>query len=535
MQAPLPNPPPLDRGLWHHADFLRLWAAQAFSAFGSRITRTALPIIAVTTLGQSEAMVGLLAALQLAPGVILAMVVGGFVDRGRKRRILIASDVIRAALVLSLTLAWALDALTMLQVILVGAGVGAASALFQITDNAYLPTLIGRRRLLEGNAKLETTEAIAEITGPASAGVLIAALGAPLTVVIDAASYLWSAFMLRQIRATDAPASASYPGLSDEARPRDDGTGSTAAGSTAAARSTAAGSTAGDLSTSVRTKGDDPDASARSTRGTAEVSARSGATAEEVSAGSALAPMEASAGSPTTDEDPGESALAVRTGEDFRIGVRAVFGHPLVRPIMLTLMVWSIAGGFFSALYTLFLLRELGLSEGTFGLIVAMGGVGSLAGAVLARALARLFGVGRTLLVTSALSVACTLFIPISAMFTSPVVTIGFLVAHQLLADGFAVAFIVLAVTLRQTVLPRDLLGRANAAVHVCTTGVLPVTALLAGGLAEMIGIQAAVWVGLSIGLLAPVFLWRLRTLKDMPTSDLGASDSALTRPDARG
>lgn len=439
-------------GLWRHADFLRLWAAQAISAFGSRITRTALPIIAVTTLGQPEAMIGVLAALQLAPGVLLAMVAGGFVDRGRKRRILISADVIRAGLVASLTLAWALGALSaqtrhpgwaMIHVVLVGAGVGAATALFQITDIAYLPALIGRRRLVEGNAKLETTEAIAEITGPASAGALIAALGAPLAVAIDAASYLWSALMLGRIRASDTPGQrAAAPSADDDA----------------------------------------------------------------------------------TFEPP------VRTGEDFRIGMRAVFGHPLVRPVVVTLMVWSIAGGFFNALYTIFCLRELGLSEATFGVIIAMGGVGSLAGAALSRTLARVLGVGRTLLATSALSLACTLFIPISASAGSHRMAIAFLVAHQLLGDGFAVAFIILAVTLRQTVLPRDLLGRANAAIHVCTTGVLPVAALLAGGLATAIGIRAAVWVGLLIGLAAPIFLWRLRHLRDMPTGDLGASDAAMVR-----
>src|SRR6185503_2929583 len=107
--------------------------------------------------------------------------------------------------------------LSMIHVVIVGAGVGAASALFQITDVAYLPSLIGRRRLVEGNAKLETTEAIAEITGPASAGALIAALGAPLAVAIDAASYLWSAFMLGRIRAPDVAAAPET--ASADARP----------------------------------------------------------------------------------------------------------------------------------------------------------------------------------------------------------------------------------------------------------------------------------------------------------------------------
>lgn len=450
--TPPPSQPSPERDLWGHADFLRLWAAQAISAFGSRITRTALPIIAVITLHQPEALIGVLAAMQLVPGVLLATVAGGFVDRGRKRRILVTADLIRAALVASLTAAWAVGALSaahglasMIHVIVVGAGVGAATALFQITDVAYLPSLIGRRRLAEGNAKLETTEAIAEITGPASAGVLIAALGAPLAVAVDAASYVWSAVMLGRIR-----------GGGGDLAPR-------------------------------------PDARAA-----------------------------------TADPDPAASAM--RTGDDFRVGVRAVFGHSLVRPLVLTLMVWSVTGGFFVALYAPYCLREIGLGESVFGVIIAMGGVGSLAGAVLARGLARRLGVGRTLILAATLSLACTLFIPLAGLAGSRPVAIGFLVAHQLLGDGFSVAFVVLAVTLRQTVLPRDVLGRANAAIYVCTTGMLVVASLLAGGLASLIGIDAAVWAGMLAGLVAPVFLWPLRRMRDMPAGDLGASEPAMVR-----
>jgi MFS family permease len=448
MTPPEPDrPPPVERDLWRHADFLRLWAAQAVSAFGSRITRTALPIIAVITLGQPESMIGVLAAMQLVPGIALAMVAGGVVDRGHKRRILIAADAIRAALVASLTVAWALDALAMSQVILVGAGVGAATALFQITDVAYLPQLIGRRRLAEGNARLETTEAIAEITGPASAGVLIAALGAPLAVAIDAASYAWSALLLGRIRGDARPEPPARP------EPRE------------------------------RSGRDD---------------------------------------APPAGE-PGADAAALRTGADFRIGVRAVFGHPVVRPIILTLMMWSVSGGFFIALYTPFCLRTIGLSERAFGVIIAMGGVGSLAGAILARGLMRRLGVGRTLLVTSTLSLGCTLFIPIAAACGSRAAAIGFLAAHQLLGDGLAVAFVVVAVTVRQTALPRDVLGRANAAIHVATTGVLVIASLIAGGLASLIGIRAAVWTGMLIGLTSPLWLWPVRRVRDMPPGDLGA------------
>ncbi|MFN0251647.1 MAG: MFS transporter [Kofleriaceae bacterium] len=409
-----------NRGLWGHRDFMRLWAAQAISAYGSRITRTALPIIAIAMLDQPESVVGVLVAGQLAPGVVLALFIGGFVDRGNKRSILIAADLVRAAAVASLTIAWAAGALTMVHLMIVGAIVGAASALFAITDNAYLPALIGKEHLAEGNAKIETTEAIAEITGPASAGALIAALGAPLAVAIDAATYVWSAVMLGRIRTRVQPADESAPSVSMSLR-----------------------------------------------------------------------------------------------GGDLEVGMRAVFGHSIVRPIVASHMVWSLSGGFFMALYTPFCLRDLALDTTTFGVVIAMGGVGSLAGAMLSRSFVVRFGLGRTLVITSALSLVCALFIPLAS---GPfVVIVTLLVAHQLLSDGFAVAFVIQAVTLRQTVLRKEVLGRANAAIHVCTASLLPIGALIAGFVAEAIGTREAVWIGVTIGLIPPLILLPLWKIREMP------------------
>lgn len=409
-------------GLSRHADFKRLWAAQVVSAFGSRITRTALPIIAVSTLDQPDSIIGILMAMQLAPGVLLAMFAGGHVDRGDKRKILIGADLVRAGVVASLTIAWACGILSMVHLIVVGAVVGAASALFQITDNTYLPELVGKEHLGEGNAKLESTDAVAEITGPASAGLLIAAIGAPLAVVIDALSYVWSAMWLGKIET-------------------------------------------------------------RSER--------------------------------AVDAKPARSALRA---DDLRIGLRAVFGHPYVRWIVISHMVWSICGGFFISLYTPFCLRELELPNSIFGVIIAMGGVGSLAGALMSRWLVKTIGLGRTLVIASALSLACAVFIPLAT--GSIAIIVGFLVLHQLLSDGFAVAFVIQAVTLRQTVLPKDVLGRANAAIHVCTASLLPISAVVAGFLAEVIGIRNAVWVGVAIGFVPPLLLlplWKLRELPETP------------------
>jgi MFS family permease len=435
-----------------------LWSAQAVSAFGSRITRTALPIIAVDTLGEPESIVGLLAALQLAPGVLLAVFSGGYVDRGDKRRILIVADLLRAALIASLTFAWALGRLDIIHVIVVGAVVGAAAALDHITEVAYLPAIVDTGQLADGNSKLEVTEAVAEITGPASAGVLIAALGAPLVVVIDGIAYLWSAFMLGRIQARAVPhgESARAPSRSESS------------GARAPSRTESSG---------VRRP------STRDSR--ADLASASGGFTAALGQG------------------------------DLQVGLRTVFSHPFVRPVVLALMVWSIAGGFFLALYTVFCLRELDLSKSVFGIVIAMGGIGSLAGALVSRALVRAIGLGRTLLVTSALSLALALFIPLAG--GSEVRTIGFLIAHQLLADGFAVAFLIQAVTLRQTVLPRHLLGRANAAIHVCTVGILPIAAVIAGVLAQAVGTRGAVWIGVSIGCAAPLFLIPLRKLREMP------------------
>jgi MFS family permease len=409
-------------GLWAHRDFMRLWAAQAISAFGSRITRTALPVIAINTLGQGEGIVSILAALQAASGTILAPFAGGFVDRNRKRPILIAADVFRALVVASVSLTWAVGALGMPQVIAVGVLVGAASALFQITDIAYLPSLIARGQLAEGNSKLETTEAIAEVTGPAAAGALIAVLGAPLAMIFNTASYLWSAVMLGRVRTIEA------------------------------------------------------------------------------------------------EPEPQPDAMASRgwqSRKDLRVGMRAIFGHPLVRPIVLAFMVWSIVGGFFNALYALLCLRELDLPVATFGVIVAMGGVGSLGGALISRPLARAIGVGPTLIVTAALSLAAGLFLPLAS--GSRTVVLGCLGAHQLLADGFAVAFVIQAVTLRQSVLPKHVLGRANAAFVVCTAGLVPLSSLIAGAIAELTSIRSGFWVAVSIGMVAPLLLLPLRKLREIP------------------
>jgi hypothetical protein len=181
-------------------------------------------------------------------------------------------------------------------------------------------------------------------------------------------------------------------------------------------------------------------------------------------------------------------------------------------------MVWWMSYGFFAALYTLLCLRTLELSQSTFGVIIAMGGIGSFAGAVISRPVARAIGTGPTLIGAAVLSVSAGILIPLAG--GSRVLAIALLSAHQLIGDCFSVVFNIQAVTLRQTVLRKEILGRANAAIHLCTAGIVPFTALLAGALAQLTSIRFAMWIGVLIALVAPILMWPLRKLREMPAPE---------------
>ncbi|AWM88711.1 MFS transporter [Microvirga sp. 17 mud 1-3] len=187
-------------GLWRNPDFMRLWAAQSLSAVGARFTREGLPIIAALLLDASATDLGLLVALSALPGVLLSPFAGAWIDRTRRRRVLILADLVRAAALVTLpVMAW-LGTITIGQVMGVAAVVALFSMVFQTADNAYLPTVVEKEQLLEGNAKLATTDAVAEVAGPALAGVAIQLLTAPVALLFDALSYLWSAVLLASIR-----------------------------------------------------------------------------------------------------------------------------------------------------------------------------------------------------------------------------------------------------------------------------------------------------------------------------------------------
>ena len=194
--------------LWRHADFRRLISALSVSQMGAKIAREALPLTAVLVLGAGPmAMSGLTIAASL-PTLLMALHAGAFLDRVRRRPAMILADLVRFLVLISVPAAALLGVLTMAQLCIVAFAVSAATLAFDIADQAYLPGLVGRADIVKANATKEAADAATEITGPPLGGMLVQIIGGPLTILIDAVSYLFSAAFLGRIRTAEPPNAA---------------------------------------------------------------------------------------------------------------------------------------------------------------------------------------------------------------------------------------------------------------------------------------------------------------------------------------
>jgi MFS family permease len=187
-------------GLWHHLDFRRLWIGETVSQFGTFVTMLALPLTAILVLHATTFEVGLLETLQMLAFLVIGLPAGAWVDRMRFRWVLVVNDVIRAAALGSIPLAYAFDALTIGQLYAVAVVTGVATVFFDVAYQSYLPALVDRAALVEGNSKLQASESVSQIAGPAVGGVLIQWLTAPVAIVVDASSFIWSASWVAAIR-----------------------------------------------------------------------------------------------------------------------------------------------------------------------------------------------------------------------------------------------------------------------------------------------------------------------------------------------
>ena len=410
--------------LWRERDFLRLWAAQSVSDFGARITREGLPILAVVTLAAAPAQLGVLAALTSAAGLLVGLTAGDYIDHTPRRRILIAADVIRAAVLISVPLAAWFGVLSVVQIYVVAALVAAASVLFAIADHAYLPSLIGKPLVLDANAKISATESVAEMGGPALAGLLFQVLTAPFAIAVNAVTYLISALFLAGIRAREpAP--------------------------------------------------------------------------------------------PTHKRRGWWSGLVT--------GAATSWGEPRVRTLLVMTATGGLFGGFFSALYIAFVLRDLGLGTALMGLGIAAGGVGAMIGSVITQPMARWLGVGPTICISGALSALGTMLLLFAPADRAG--AMAALVVSQILGDAFGVVPLILAASLRQSVLPGTVLGRVGATFRAVSGAGAVIGALAGGVLGGALGMRttlflaiAGLMIGPAYGLASPA----LRGVREMPDETPG-------------
>jgi MFS family permease len=190
-------------GLWRHGDFLRLWTGETISQFGSQISQLAIPLTAILVLDATAFEVAALTTVEFLPFIIFTLPAGVWVDRMRRRPILIAGDVVRALLLGSIPIAYVLDALTLGQLFVVGFLFGICTVFFDVAYQSYLPSLVERNQIIEGNSKLEITRSAAQIGGPGLGGVLIQVFTAPYAVLLDAVSFAASALAIFRIRAVE--------------------------------------------------------------------------------------------------------------------------------------------------------------------------------------------------------------------------------------------------------------------------------------------------------------------------------------------
>jgi MFS family permease len=381
--------------LWRNADFLRLWGAETISEFGSLITHAAIPFTAILVLGASPIEIALLGIADMLPGLLVGLVAGVWVDRLPRRNILIATDLGRAVLLGTVPAAAFLGILGMAQLYAVALLTGVLTTFFDVAYRSFLPSIVDRSDLVDGNSKLSASASVAEVAGFGVAGWLVQLFSAPMAILIDALTFLVSAATIAGIR--------------------------------------------------------------------------------------------------RVGERPGPGAREAFRVE-LRAGLRVVWGDRRLRAIAIGSALMDGSFRITGAVFLLYALDQVGFGPGVLGLIFAIGGISSLAGAVAAGPIARRLGIGRTLGASLFVAALGKAFVPL-AHGRSPA-SAGLLAANQLTTDPGATIFEITEMSLRQAIVPEQLLGRVNATIRVIGYGAMLLGFLIGGLLGEAIGVRATLVAG---------------------------------------
>ncbi|RKN51297.1 MFS transporter [Micromonospora endolithica] len=203
--------------MWRHRDFRLLWLGDTASNVGSNVTAVALPLVAVTVLDATVLQVTVLTAAAWLPWLLVGLPAGAWVDRLRRRPLMILCDLIAAALFLTVPVAAVLGVLTIGHLLAVALAAGLARVFFETAGQVYLPSLLPPERLAAGNAGLTATRTASYVLGPGIAGLVAQLVGAVSALLLDVVSFLVSALCLRRIRTVERPpAAAGRPSLRRE-------------------------------------------------------------------------------------------------------------------------------------------------------------------------------------------------------------------------------------------------------------------------------------------------------------------------------
>ena len=191
--------------LWRNSAFVRVWSAATISIFGSLVTRLALPFVAILALGAGPFEVAILRSLDVLAETGFGLVAGAWVDRLRRRPVLVWADIGRALLLGSVPAAYLLGVLSLAQLFAVTLLTAVLSTFFDAADNAYLPTIVRKEQLVDANSALAASGSTAEFTAFGISGFLVQVLTAPIAILVDAISFIASALLLGSIRTAEAP------------------------------------------------------------------------------------------------------------------------------------------------------------------------------------------------------------------------------------------------------------------------------------------------------------------------------------------
>jgi predicted MFS family arabinose efflux permease len=200
-----PQPGPDGPALWRDRDFRRFWIGQGVSSFGDEVSALALPLVAVIVLGASATQMGIITALGYLPFLLVGLQAGVWVDRMRRRRILIWADLAQAALLLTVPAAAITGLLRIEQLYVLALLIGGINVVASVAQQSFLPSLVRRQHLPAANSRLEATRSVTGIVGPSVAGVLVQLLTAPIAVFVNAVTLLASAGLLASMRTVEPP------------------------------------------------------------------------------------------------------------------------------------------------------------------------------------------------------------------------------------------------------------------------------------------------------------------------------------------